>query len=231
MEQARDIIARLKEKSLNESARSGTATQADGDKPSPSAEELEKRGILRRFQGVTFAAIEARGLPEREDIRRNYAVVLEYARNLDANVRDGVGLIMAGGYGTMKTTMAVAVLRQWLDGGHGGLLVPMVSLIDNLMTMRTLNRDEMARYEERIRKTALLVLDDLGGENSDQSWVLAKVDAIVTERYNRMLPTIVTTNLTKDKLADTYSGRIMDRLRSTSRYLAFGSGSQREAMA
>ena len=210
------------------SGESGRPTATDGTSTSP--EELEKRGILRRFQGVTFESIEARGLPKRQDIRTNFARAKEYAANIKANAKDGVGMILAGGYGTMKTTLAVAVLREWIDTGHGGILVPMVSLMDNLYTLRTLNREEMARYEERIRKTSLLVLDDLGGENTDQSWVLAKVDAIVTERYNRMLPTIVTTNLDKSELAKTYSGRIMDRLRSTSLYLSFGSGSQRETV-
>lgn len=132
----------------------------------------------------------------------------------------------------MKTTIAVAVLRAWIDGGHLlTRLVPMCSLIDNLYTMRALNKEEWARYESRIRSTPLLVLDDLGGENTDQSWVLAKVDSIITERYNKCLPIIITTNLSKDELMGTYSGRIVDRLRNTSKYLAFHGASQRVARA
>ena len=190
---------------------------------------LDRAGIFRRFHSATFEEIERRGMPHDMRIRANYAKVKEYAGGMEANVRDGIGLILCGGYGTMKTTMAVAVLRQWLDTGHGGMLVPMCSLMDNLYTMRISCTEEWARYERRVRSTPLLVLDDLGGENTDQSWVLAKVDSIVTERYNRMLPLIVTTNLTEKELAGTYSGRIMDRLRSTSRLLTFGGVSQREA--
>ena len=134
---------------------------------------------------------------------------------------------MAGGYGTMKTTIAVAILRDWLDKGHGGLIVPMCSLMDNLFTMRTLNRQEWASYEERIRKTSLLILDDLGGEDTDQKWVLGKVDSIITERYNKMLPTIVTTNLSSEELAGTYSARVIDRLQNTADLLMFTPGSQR----
>lgn len=190
-------------------------------------EKLENAGIFRRFSAVTFDAIERRGLPPDESIRKNYGDVREYAENLEENIKRGYGLILSGTYGTMKTTMAVAVLRKWLESGHHGLLVPMCSLIDNLFTMRALNREEWAKYERRIRSTPLLVLDDLGSENTDQSWVLAKVDSIITERYNKMLPIIVTTNLSKDDLLGTYSGRIIDRLRNTSKYIAFNAASQR----
>ena len=46
-----------------------------------------------------------------------------------------------------------------------------------------------------------------------------------------MLPIIVTTNLSKEELAGTYSGRIMDRLRNTSQCLIFTGASQRKARA
>ena len=59
---------------------------------------------------------------------------------------------------------------------------------------------------------------------------MAKVDSIITERYNRMLPVIVTTNLTREKLGETYSGRILDRLKSTSKLLAFKGESERGVM-
>lgn len=193
---------------------------------------LEFAGIGKRFQGVTFESIERRGLPPDWGIRQNYKAVKAYADDIQQNVKRGYGLILAGNYGTLKTTMAVAVMRHWMSVQEGGcLMVPMCSLIDNLFTMRALNKEEWARYERRIRSTPLLVLDDLGSENIDQGWVLSKVDSIITERYNKMLPIIVTTNLSKEELAGTYSGRIMDRLRNTSQCLIFSGASQRKVRA
>ena len=152
------------------------------------AKDIEHAGIFARYRSVTFAAIEARGLPENPSIRENYAIVKDYAAHLAENIHEGIGLIFAGGCGTMKTTLAVAVLR-------------------------------------------LLLIDDLGGENTDQSWVLAKVDSILTDRYNRQRPTIITTNLTQKELLGTYSGRLMDRLKSTSRLLVFRGSSERGVLA
>ena len=194
-------------------------------------DRLNQFGIYRRFQGVTCEAIERRGLPKSGNIRQNYGIVKDYAAALAANIRSGRGLLLAGRVGTMKTTMAVAVLRQWVDGGNAGMLIPMCSLIDNLFTMQALNREEWAGYERRLRSVPLLVLDDLGGENTAQGWVLAKVDSIITERYNKMLPILATTNLSKSDLEGTYSARLMDRLRNTSRYLSFDAASQRRTLA
>ena len=189
--------------------------------------DLRRAGIYLRFYDVTFDSIEARGLPENPSILKNYGRVKEYASNLSTEIKQGNGMILAGNYGTMKTTMAIAVLRKWLSTGESGIFVPMCSLIDNLFSMCG---EERRVYEKHIRDTRLLILDDLGGENTDQSWILSKVDSIITERYNKMLATIVTTNLTQSGLETTYSGRILDRLKSTGYYLRFDGESERKPL-
>ena len=229
MDSIASVLADLREKAKSRQSTQALMTSQAG-KESNKAERLEAAGIHRRFQWVTFEAIDSKGLPTEMTIRSNYAQIKGYADRLEENIKAGVGLLMMGDYGLMKTTMAVAVLRRWLDMGHGGMMVPMCSLLDNLYTMRTLNKEEWAKYEQRLRSIPLLVLDDLGGENTDQSWVLSKVDSIITERYNKTLPVIATTNLSKSELMGTYSGRIMDRLRATSKILTFKGKSQRESV-
>ncbi len=210
----------------------GKTKPADGlAKGHLDVSELTRAGIFKRFWDVSFAQIEKNGLPDNVSIKKNYSIVRKYAKDLEANIANGVGMILAGGVGTLKTTLAVAVLREQLERGKYGLFVPMVSLIDNLYTMRERNREEWVRYEERLRNTQLLVLDDLGGENTGQGWVLSKVDSIITERYNKMLPVIVTTNFTQRELAGTYSERIMDRFRSTAQLLVFSGHSERVTVA
>lgn len=196
------------------------------DYPQSKAEELERRGIYKRFQDVTFAGILQRGLPQ--EYEGIYRQVKSYADNLPQNIEKGKGLVLKGGCGTLKTTFAAAVLRHHIDNGGSGLFVPMAALIDNLFSMRDRNKDEWIRYEMTIRGTQLLILDDLGAENTDQKWVLCKIDSIITERYNKMLPVIVTTNLSASELLGTYSGRIYDRLRSVSEIITFTGKSLRK---
>lgn len=230
VEELKAIVERIQKtrdsealKNVNE--RSDAETMAEKQKTSLS--ELEQRGIMRRFQSVSFDTMNT--VPK--EIAPNARICREYANDISKHIQeDGQGLILLGGYGTMKTTLAVCILRATLEKGFSGLFVPMCSLMDNLFTMRTLNREEWARYEQRIRNTRLLVLDDFGGENTDQSWVLSKVDSILTERYNRMYPTVITTNYTLEDMAGTYSGRLIDRLISTNRILEFKGRSHRKAV-
>lgn len=129
----------------------------------------------------------------------------------------------------MKTSLAVAILQQFLQEGGSGLFVPMANLLDNLFTMKERNRAEWVAYEEKIRNTGILILDDLGAEYH-QEWVISKVDAIISERYNRMRPIIVTTNMSAAEIKGKYAERIYDRLKSTSLVINFDGASLREAV-
>jgi len=153
-------------------------------------------------------------------IKNQYQQVKAYADRLPEHVRDGIGLILKGPVGTMKTSLALAVLRQWLEGDHGGQFIAMVSLLDTIFTLKDKNKELWVKFEDQIRNTQLLILDDLGTEYH-QEWVLSKVDSIISERYNRMLPTIITTNLSNKDLKGKYAERIIDRLRSTSQVINF----------
>jgi len=66
---------------------------------------------------VTFESIEQRGLPRDEELRSNYGIVKAYAASLDENIANGTGLLLAGNFGTLKSSMAVAVLRYQLERG------------------------------------------------------------------------------------------------------------------
>jgi DNA replication protein DnaC len=187
---------------------------------------LEKRGVYKRYWYCTIGEIEKRGIPSQN--QEQWQEVKNYTDKLKTNITDGIGLILKGPVGTMKTTMAVAVLRQQIDHGGSGYFVGMASMLDNIFTMQKRNMQEWLDYEDRLRNTPLLVLDDLGAEYH-QEWVLSKVDAIVSERYNRMKPIIITTNLSSEDLKGKYAERIIDRLRSASKVITFKGNSLRES--
>ena len=187
--------------------------------------QLINAGIHERYADVSFNTLKIDG-----DIRENAKLVYSYAKKINYYVQNGIGLILAGGYGTLKTTLAVCVLKEYINSGGYGLFIPMSSLMDNLYSMKARNVDEWVTFENRLRNTSLLVIDDLGGEDTTAPWVLQKVNSIITERYNRKKAIIITTNLNKQDLENTYSGRIIDRLKSANYYIAFNSPSQRKVM-
>lgn len=187
--------------------------------------ELLQDGIFERFKNVSFQTIKVD-----DDIKENAEMIYRYAKKIDKYVAEGKGLILSGSYGTMKTTLAVCVLRKFIEQGGSGLFIPMCSIMDNLYSMRTRSLEEWYRFETKLRETKLLVIDDLGGEDTSAPWVLPKVNSIITERYNRKKPIIITTNMTKNELVNTYSGRIIDRLKSTNFYIAFNAKSKRKGL-
>ena len=191
--------------------------------------DLEYYGIYRRFQNVTFRQIEAQGLPSNPVIRRHYRIIKEYADHLAENVAKGKGLILLGACGTMKTTLSVAVMRVQIARGSFCYFIPMTTLMDWIFTRHAMNKEDCARFEHRIRTTQLLVVDDLGSENTDVGWVRSKVDSILTERYNRMLPCIITSNLTFEEMKGTYEMRLIDRLRHANMALMFTGESLRKS--
>ena len=175
-------------------------------------EALDKAGINRRYQNITFAEIANRGIPD--NLVDQVEQVKKYVNRIDHYAHYGQGIILKGPPGTLKTTLAVAVLREWLDRGNRGLFVTMAGLFDRINVLKTKNKAEWAAYERNLHEIGLLVLDDLGAEDSSP-WDIAKLDAIICERYNRAKPTIITTNMNNEEIKAAYNDRIYDRLRST----------------
>ena len=180
--------------------------------------QLEQCGVFCRYQQASFAAIEARGIPR--ELRQPVAVVREYAEKLPSHLAAGEGLVLRGPVGTLKTTLAVAVLQYCLQLGERALFLTMPSLIDSIFSAKAVSPEDWLRFESRLRQVPLLVLDDLGAEWGS-SYVTSKIDAIFSERYNRKKSTIVTTNLAGQALRSRYPDRIIDRLRETTQIITF----------
>jgi DNA replication protein DnaC len=62
---------------------------------------------------------------------------------------------------------------------------------------------------EQVRSAPVLILDDLGTQNAT-SWAQEKLFQILNHRYNSQLPTIVTTNLSVDRLDERLRMRLTD---------------------
>lgn len=187
--------------------------------------KLDESGIPLRYQGCTFAAIVRRGVSGQ--MAEHLAIVKAYALDFARQSRGGHGITFAGTPGRLKTTMAAAVGLEVLMQGHGVYFISMPELLDKMMSMsRNSDPSELRKFDGHIRCTSLLILDDMGAEYR-ADWVLNKVDAIITARYNQLLPTIITTNLTPEQIKEKYLERIYDRLRSTNVLIATGGESLR----
>ena len=173
-------------------------------------EYLAKANIPKRFKPSTFELLDNHGVPKW--CKDEYEQVKGYARNFKANKEKGYGIIFSGSVGTMKTTLAVACLQSVISQGYRGYFVSMPELLDILFSSEKQDRRE---FEKSVKSVGLLVIDDMGAEYGTD-WVVNKVDSIITHRYNELLPTIITTNLTKEEMKGRYMERVYDRLKQTS---------------
>lgn len=176
--------------------------------------KLKAANIPKRYQGATFENLRLKDCPPQvQDMAKK---ARSYACALHQNVKNGTGLLFFGEVGRMKTTLACCVAREAIKQGRSVYFISMPELLDTMLTMsRNRDNSELKRFEKKIKDTALLILDDFGAEYP-QDWVLNKVDAIITHRYNEMLPVIITTNLLPTEIRARYVTRVFDRLRSTS---------------
>jgi DNA replication protein DnaC len=103
-------------------------------------------------------------------------------------------LVLVGDNGCGKTHLAVSIARHCLDEGVITLFAVVPDLLDYLRA--TFAPDAQEHYDEaflKMREAELLVLDDLGAEQSTP-WANEKLFQLLNHRYNARLATVITTN-------------------------------------
>ncbi len=140
--------------------------------------------------------------------------------------RPKAGLIICGGTGNGKTTMARALAATIQKCNNQAVTQITALQFAALEAERDENRYNLIRY----RQAPVLFLDDLGTEaTSVKVWgnVISPVVELIYQRYNLQMFTIATSNLNPRQLAEKYGDRVGDRIREMFNVLAFTNDSYR----
>lgn len=143
---------------------------------------------------------------ERRIMQDNLEECISYAENFDGK---GKGLLMMGATGLGKTHLSLAIANRLIERGFCVAYGSVPEII------RRLDREQFGKAEGDTMSLALecdlLILDDLGAENSTDHAVSILYE-VINARQNRGLPILVNTNLTMDEIGKRYQDRLWSRL-------------------
>jgi len=171
-------------------------------------------GIPYRFMAHSFETFQ----PGRSDsLRRAYNKCIEYADKYPwRNYRGYQSLALTSdkAWGVGKTHLVCSIAHKIFDKWDGSPTLSPIRFISesNLFlrirnTFNRQNNDEVRRETEgdiyrEITTVPLLIVDDMGKEEvSDPRFVQRVWFTIINERYDNMLPMVITANLNPDALA------------------------------
>jgi DNA replication protein DnaC len=165
-------------------------------------ESLRRLSNLDGFTRHTFEDFEPVGGTEEA-----FDVARAFARDPDPEHR---WLYLRGGVGVGKTHLAVATALEIRERNGSVYFAVVPDLLDHLRA--TFDPARGVAYDDRfnqIRGAPLLVLDDLGTENTTP-WAREKLYQIINHRYVERLLTIVTSNQSHDKIDERILSRLLD---------------------
>lgn len=129
----------------------------------------------------------------------NIDKIKEYCANIEENKNLGRGVVLVGEHGSGKTGLASVILIESIKKGYSGFFVTMEEYINAAMHAD----DEIAMNTlYKMNTCDFLVIDNVGREyiKINSNFTERKFSNIFYSRSERMLPTIITSPLTMQKL-------------------------------
>lgn len=187
------------------------------------AYRLTAAGVTKRFEAATFETFTVS-----EDRQRAvFELVRGYAVDFRHHFKAGRSLVMLGRPGTGKTHLGFSILRHLIaeSDKFSGKLVTVSELFRTIKSSwdkasKLTEAEAIARFVgDEHRGPHLLVIDELGVQFDSQTEQSLFYE-VINGRYQKMLPTVLISNLTRTDLLDVIGSRSFDRLRENGGMLA-----------
>ncbi|MCJ7737126.1 MAG: ATP-binding protein [Anaerolineae bacterium] len=177
------------------------------------AQDASELSTLSFHGQQTFNTFDLRRGEIADDEYSNLKRAVEISRAFAQDPRDW--LILTGSYGCGKTHLVAAIANTCTNAGRSALFVLVPDLLDHLRaTFSPQSSTPFDRRFDEVRRSPLLVLDDLGIESATP-WAREKLYQIFDYRYNARLPTVITTALRIEEVDPRLATRMLDVSRCT----------------
>ncbi len=172
------------------------------EEPSEEMEGLEhlRHMTFENFKGTRNELLQK----EREALEMACNQARDFARQPEG------WLVLEGAHGCGKTHLAAAIANARLAEGQPVRLMFIPDLLDHLRS--TFSGDSKISYDEffeKLKKSPLLILDDVGGHTTTP-WAQEKLFQLINYRYSARLPTVFTIARRED-LDERLRSRLDDR--------------------
>ena len=166
-----------------------------------------------------------------EEAKNVLKKVARYVRNLETAKKKGISILLAGNNGSGKTLLAVAILKAVLRSGMTGQMTSLGGILQ-LYTEGWSDPHKRMLFDERIRNTDFLLIDDVGKEyqakNSDLTEIM--FDNLIRYRVFRRKPFILTTNTAPEDLLNRYGNSLMSLIEGKTLRISVVNGDYRKAV-
>lgn len=158
-----------------------------------------------------------------DQTRQRFSKIISFAKNYAATYKKGhANILLAGNTGTGKTKMACLIANEIVrQRYHTRMTVAFKSSSqiqqEAKATWGHASTDTDAAYLERLSRSTVLIIDDVGIGDTGYSDKAADKDrerlsTVLNRRYELRLPTIITTNMTAQEFYGHMGDRASDRL-------------------
>ncbi|TDQ35248.1 ATP-binding protein [Aureibacillus halotolerans] len=130
--------------------------------------------------------------------REQYEVARQYAREFPKN--DKINLFFQGSFGTGKSHLSASIKHEVQARGFTTILISVPRLFTQIKSSWSHKEFTEADVMEALATVDLLIVDDLGAEDSDANWGSSKLFETLDQRAGRH--TIYTTNLGKGEMTE-----------------------------
>lgn len=179
--------------------------------------------VLKRAKELSFAGLSAE-MPINESRFDNFSLDYYSGDNKDAMQKivtfakryaencslKSESLLFFGDTGLGKTHISLAIASAALEKGMGVVYSPVQNLVQKLEKEHFSYNSDTPILDD-VMECDLLILDDLGTEFST-AYSQSLIYNIINTRILTSKPTIISTNLTVEELADKYHNRVASRI-------------------
>ncbi len=177
-------------------------------------ENIASSGIGKLIEKQSFENFDLSWYGENSEAYKKAEMNLKIAKAFAKNFgKTYDNLLISGNTGTGKTHLSTAIAKEIITRGFDVIYDSAQNIVSDFEADK-FRSGYSPSYEpkgEKYLECDLLIIDDLGTEFASQFTVSCLYNLINT-RHNKGLSTIISTNLSPEKLKSEYDGRITSRI-------------------